>query len=86
MYWSSTVCWTVVSTQIFTHWAERPSAKPSSRYAYWLKVGPMTSVTRPPISSQMTIQLSFATRLTPSGVTTAARPNPIALATTRSVT
>src|SRR6202000_831022 len=40
--------------------------------------GPMTTVPRPPMSSQRAIHWSLVSRLTPSGVTTAARPKPLA--------
>ncbi len=76
----------VVSTQIFTHCADRPRAKPTTRYVYLSNVGPSTIVTTPPMSSQRAIHSSLVSRLTPCGVTTAARPKPTADVITSRVT
>jgi hypothetical protein len=68
----------VVSTQIFTPWADIPIIAPSARKLIWLNSMPSASTATPPTARQVVIQASLPIRRTTGGVTTAARPKPTA--------
>ena len=64
----------IVTEQIATPCATRPSIREMARNAGWAKVGPSRPVTTPPRPSSTVISAALDSHLVTIGVTTAAAP------------